>query len=113
LGRLIQELDIDINQKDLGLILDKVLTEQVGLTKSEIKHEIKSNNFMTNKVLFILEKKKFIRIGKTNDRYNIKITKKGVFHIRDFHKFYWSIFDEHIILHYRFRKLPTWFEELI
>lgn len=112
LNRLIQELDINLRQEDLEERLEGILTGQEGVTKGEIKYEIKSNNFMTNKVLDKLLGEELIEVEKTSDRYNIRITKKGVLHVRRFNEFYWQMFRDHIVQHYQYKKLPSWFESM-
>ena len=112
LNRLIQELDIDLYQEGLEEKLDDLLPNQQGVTKGEIKYEIKTNNFMTNKVLKKLEDEKFIVMAKEPGGYRITITKEGVLHIIKFNEFYWQMFKGHIQEHYKFRNLPIWFEKL-
>ncbi len=56
LNRLVSELGIDLYQEDLEKKLDEILSQgEGGLFKEEIKHEIRSNHFMTNKVIEQLE----------------------------------------------------------
>ena len=112
LNRLVQELDIDLNQESLEDKLDELLEGQEGVTKGEIKYEIRTNNFMTNKVLKRLEEQELVEIDKGKDRYNIMITKTGVLHLRKFNEFYWQMFGDHIREHYKFGRLPIWFEKL-
>ena len=112
LNRLVQELDIDLQQEELEAKLEDLLSGQQGVTKGEIKYEIKTNNFMTNKVLKKLEEENLITIDQSKDRYNIMITEEGVIHIRKFNEFYWQMFRDHITEHYKFKKLPIWFEKL-
>jgi predicted transcriptional regulator len=112
LNRLVAELNINLYQDQEESKLDDILAKQEGLSKGDIKYEIKSNNHMTNKVLTKLEKEGLIEIMQQQSGYNIKITKKGLLHVKKFNEFYWEIFSEHIIEHYRYRKLPIWFEKL-
>ena len=52
LNRLVSELGIDLYQEGLEDKLDAILAaNDRGISKEEIKHEIRSNHFMTNKVL--------------------------------------------------------------
>ncbi len=89
-----------------------ILKGQEGVSKGEIKYEIKTNNYMTNKVLEKLKKESLIEIEQLPDKYNIKITKEGVMHVKNFNVFYWKMFNEHINEHYKFRGVPIWFERL-
>ena len=112
LNRLASELDINIYQDfDNGKIIE-ILDAQNGVSKGEIKHEIKSNNHMTNKVLQKLQKEDLVKIEEAEGGFNIKITKKGILHVKKFNEFYWEMFSDHIIEHYKYRKLPIWFEKL-
>jgi predicted transcriptional regulator len=109
LNRLVAELNIDLYQDDLEAKIDSLLEERkVGLTKEDIMHEIRSNHYMTNKVIKRLEEDGFIEVGKHEKRYVITITKKGVLHLKKYNEFYKDIFKEQIRDHYRYRGLPTW-----
>ena len=112
LNRLVAELNINVYQDWEEDKINDILAQQNGVSKGEIKYEIKSNNYMTNKVLQKLEKEGLIESVRLEDRYNIKITKKGLLHVKKFNEFYWEMFSEHIIQHYKYRQLPIWFEKL-
>jgi predicted transcriptional regulator len=112
LNRLAAELNINVYQDWEEDKINNLLAKQEGVSKGDIKHEIKSNNYMTNKVLSKLEKEGLIESVRLEDRYNIKITKKGLLHVKKFNEFYWEMFSEHIIQHYKYRQLPIWFEKL-
>jgi predicted transcriptional regulator len=112
LNRLVAELNINVYQDWEEDKIDDILAQQKGVSKGDIKYEIKSNNYMTNKVLQKLEKEGLIESVRLEDRYNIKITKKGLLHVKKFNEFYWEMFSEHIIQHYKYRQLPIWFEKL-
>ncbi|UCE39315.1 MAG: hypothetical protein JSW00_08880 [Thermoplasmata archaeon] len=112
LNRLVVELNINVYQNWEEDKINDILAQQKGVSKGDIKYEIKSNNYMTNKVLSKLEKEGLIESVRLEDRYNIKITKKGVLHVKKFNEFYWEMFSEHIIQHYKYRQLPIWFEKL-
>jgi predicted transcriptional regulator len=112
LNRLVQELDLDLGQEGLGSKVEAALRGQTGVTKSEIKYEMKTNNFMTNKVLAKLEQEGFVTVDRAEGGYSIKITKEGVMHVGRFNEFYWRVFHEHIVDHYRFRRMPVSFERL-
>ena len=112
LNRLISEIGIDINQQDLESKLDVILAERSKpLSKEEIKHEIKSNHFMAEKVITWLESEGLVRVEKEDARYKIFITSKGVIHARKFNELYNELYREQIREHYRFRKMPYWFDE--
>lgn len=107
LNRLVSELDIDLYQHDLEEKLDKILSnEESGLSKEEVKHEIRSNHHMTNKVLDRLVEDGFVAIERAEGRYRVRIRKEGVLHIRKYNEFYKDIYKEQIRDHYRFRELP-------
>ena len=111
LNRLLSELDIDIFQHDLEDKLDAILSgKDYKVTKEDIKHEIRSNHHMTNKVLEKLEEDGYVEIIRTEKEYRIKITKRGVLHIRKYNEFYKEIYGELIKQHYAYRGMPTWFK---
>ncbi len=110
LNRLVAELGIDLYQDRLEEKLSTILKERnQGVSKEAIKHEIRSNHFMTNKVLEGLEKEGLITIKKEENRYRVKITKEGVLHVRRYNEFYKKLYDQEIKDHYRFVGLPYWF----
>lgn len=107
LNRLVSELDIDLYQDGLEDKLDKILADRnPGLSKEEVKHEIRSNHHMTNKVLDRLQEDGLVRVEAEEGRYRILITKEGALHIRKYNDFYKEIYREQIRDHYRFRELP-------
>lgn len=109
LNRLVGELDIDLYQEDLEEKLDDILNNDDSyLTKEDIKHEIRSNHYMTNKVIDQLVEDGFVEINKLEKSYRITITKKGVLHIRKYNTFYKQIYSDQIKEHYKFRELPHW-----
>jgi predicted transcriptional regulator len=109
LNRLVSELGIDLYQTGLEDKLDQILVgDRPGVSKEEIKHEIRSNHFMTNKVIEQLEEDGLVRVVKCGPRYEIKITKAGVLYIRKYNEFFFNIYEEQIREHYRYRGLPHW-----
>jgi predicted transcriptional regulator len=109
LNRLVSELGIDLYQEGLEEKLDRILTpERLGLSKEEIKHEIMSNHFMTNKVLESLHDEGFIQMEQREGRYEVNITKAGVLYIRKYNEFFFKLYEDQIVQHYRFRGLPQW-----
>ncbi len=108
LNRLVSDLGIDLYQTYLEEKLDEVLKQQGGLSKEEIKHEIRSNHFMTNKVIELLEGEGLVEVESKEGRYMIKITKAGVLYIRKYNEFFQKIYEEQIREHYRYRGIPYW-----
>ncbi len=109
LNRLVSELDIDLYQDGLeGKLKDILARADTGLSKEEIKHEIRSNHHMTNKVLEKLEEDGFVRVEKEEGRYKVRITETGVLHVKKYNEFYKEIYKEQIRDHYRFREFPFW-----
>ncbi len=107
LNRLVSELNIDLYQEGLEEKLDQILTNsEASLSKEEVKHEIRSNHHMTNKVLDKLEEDGLVEVVKEEGRYRVRITKDGVLHIKRYNEFYKEIYREQIRDHYRFRELP-------
>ena len=112
LNRIAQQLGIDLNQADLEAKLDDILKERnKGVPKVELSYELRSNHYMTNKVLEVLEDEGLVTVEKLTDgrEYQVKITKKGVLHLSKFNQFYSVIFKRYIIDHYRYSSLPSWF----
>src|SRR5439155_1094622 len=56
LNRLVADMGIDLYQDGLEGKLEVVLPNQVGMSKEEVKREIKSNHFMTDRVIEAVEK---------------------------------------------------------
>jgi predicted transcriptional regulator len=112
LNRIAQQLGIDLNQADLEPKLDDILKDRnKGVPKVELSYELRSNHYMTNKVLEVLEEEGLVTVEKVPDgrEYEVKITKKGVLHLSKFNQFYSVIFKKYIIDHYRYSSLPSWF----
>jgi len=110
LNRLVAQLGIDLYQNGLEGKLDEILrTRDSAVSKEEIKHEIRSNHFMTNKVLEQLQADGFITDTLEEGRYRIRITKAGVLHVRKYNEFYKRIYEEQIRDHYKYTGLPYWF----
>lgn len=112
LNRLVSALDIDLYQNNLDEKIEDILREKdVSVSKEDVKHEIRSNHYMTNKVIEKLLEDGYILIEKEEKKYRIKITKKGVIHIRKYNEFYREMYKEQIRDHYRYRELPRWAKE--
>ena len=86
--RFLKDLDKEIqiwsykkNESLLRRALEKKIDEilendKTMVSKEDIKHEIKSNHYMTDKVLKKLEEDGFIRLDRIENRYRIRITKE-------------------------------------
>ncbi|HYM40554.1 MAG TPA: hypothetical protein VEY12_10530 [Thermoplasmata archaeon] len=111
LNRLVADLGIDLYQDDLEAKLDPLLPRQAGISKEQVKREIKSNHFMTERVLEALVKEGHVTVEEAEGHYRVKITKAGVVHIRKYNEFYRKIYEEQIRDHYRFTKAPFWLQE--
>jgi len=111
LNRLVADMRIDLYQDGLEAKLDLVLPTQEGLSKEEVKREIRSNHFMTDRVIEGLQKEGHVTVEVVDGRYRIRITRDGVLHIRRYNEFYRKIYDEQIRDHYRFTKAPFWLRD--
>ncbi len=111
LNRLVADMGIDLYQDGLEGKLDAILPRQQGISKEEVKREIKSNHFMTERVLEALLKDAYVTVEQAEGRYRVRITKEGVLHIRRYNEFYRKIYQEQIRDHYRFTKAPFWLQE--
>ncbi len=111
LNRLVADLGIDLYQENLEAKLDSVLPGQQGVSKEQIKREIKSNHFMTERVLEALVKGGHVTVELSDGHYRVRITRAGVLHIRQYNVFYRKIYQEQIRDHYRFTKAPFWLQE--
>jgi predicted transcriptional regulator len=110
LNKLVSALGIDIYQEELEEKLDDILAKAPQeLTKADIRHEIRSNHNMTEKILEELIAEELLEILKLERKYCVRITKKGVLHIRKFNEFYASIYEAQIRDHYKYQELPAWF----
>ncbi len=110
LNRLVAELGIDLYQDGLEEKVDDILgRSDASVSKEDIKHEIRSNHYMTNKVIDQLVADGFVTVEQEGGRYRIRITKEGLQHIRRYNAFYKKIYDEQIRDHYKYTGLPYWF----
>ena len=110
LNYLASFLDISIFQSDLVKKVDPLLGEQKGLSKSAIMYEIKSNLNMTNKVIGYLEEEALVSMESLKGEYRIKITKHGIIYLREYSRFYQTLFRKEIAELYRYRTAPVWME---
>ena len=111
LNRLVSGLGFDLYQDGLEAKLDGLLANQEGVSKEEVKREIKSNHFMTERVLEALLKDRLVTVEAREGHYRVRITREGVLHIRRYNEFYRKIYQEQIRDHYRFTKPPFWLRE--
>ncbi len=111
LNRLVADLGIDLYQENLEVKLGAILPRQAGISKEEVKREIKSNHFMTERVLEALVKDAYVIVEQIEGHYRVRITREGVLHIRKYNEFYRKIYQEQIRDHYRFTKAPFWLQE--
>jgi len=111
LNRLVADMGIDLYQDGLEGKLDLLLPRQEGISKEEVKREIKSNHFMTERVLESLVKEDHVTVEAIEGRYRVRITRSGVLHIRRYNEFYRKIYQEQIRDHYRFTQAPFWLRE--
>jgi len=113
LNKLVSALGIHLYQDDLEKKIDGILeNDRTMVSKEDIKHEIKSNHYMTDKVLKKLEEDGFIILDRIENRYRIRITRKGVLHVRTYNTFYAEMYKREMIAHYQYRELPDWFKKL-
>jgi len=112
LNLLSSALGIDLSQKDLEKKLEKILkVSKEGLSKSEIMHHIRSNHNMVTRILGDLEEKGFIEVLTSDSGYSVRPTREGILHVRDFNRFYASIYSSQIEDHYRYLGLPAWYRK--
>jgi predicted transcriptional regulator len=111
LNRLVADMGIDLYQDAIESKLGARIPGQRGMSKEEVKREIKSNHFMTDRVIEALLKDGHVTVEEVEGRYRIRITHDGVLHIRRYNEFYRKIYNEHIRDHYRFTKAPFWLRD--
>ena len=77
LNRLVADMGIDLYQDGLESKLEIVLPGQPGMSKEEVKREIKSNHFMTDRVIEALQKDGHVTVEVVDGHYRIRITQIG------------------------------------
>lgn len=113
LNLLASALEIDLAQKDLESKVEMLLHKsRAFLTKSDILHEIRSNHNMTERILSHLLEQGFIEVTQAERSYRVKPTKGGLLHVREFNRFYASIYSKQIEQHYRYTGLPAWYRSV-
>ncbi|MCI4348631.1 MAG: hypothetical protein L3J93_00195 [Thermoplasmata archaeon] len=109
LARLFHALDLDIQQPDLlDRAPDRIAASRERVSKEEVLHAIRSNSHMTDKVLDYLEGAGFASIVRDDRGYDIRITPKGVEHLRKYHAFYRELYARELEGHYRYMGTPDW-----
>jgi len=107
LNRLVSELQVNLMQDGLEPKLDSLLaTKPVFLTKEQVKREIRSNHFMTTRVIEYLARDGYVRVEEQEGRYRIYLTKEGLLHVRRYNDFYRRVYQEQIRDHYRYVPPP-------
>jgi predicted transcriptional regulator len=109
LTRLFAELDLDLSQPDLEERVVTALGAGRGrVSKEEVLHAIRSNSHMTDKVLDYLVGEAFVTVAQDERSYDIRVTPKGVEHLRLFHRFYRDLYRRELAEHYRYVRPPGW-----
>ena len=109
LARLFAELNLDLGQPDLLESVDarlSGLTERVS--KEEILQAIRSNSHMTEKVLAYLSGEGYVVLRRDERGYDIRITVRGVEHLREYHRLYRELYARELSEHYRYVGSPSW-----
>jgi hypothetical protein len=107
LNRLVHELGVNLAQDGLEPRLDGLFAEHpVFLTKEQVKREIRSNHYMTTKVVEYLVRDGYVRVEEQEGRYRIFLTKEGLLHVRRYNDFYRRVYQEQIRDHYAYRPPP-------
>jgi hypothetical protein len=74
--RAFSVFQIELHQPNIETVIDRFISDpKYYVTKEDIKHEIMSNHFMTNKVIDALSAEGLITIEKVGREYHIRITK--------------------------------------
>ena len=109
LARLFGELNLDLRQEDLLARVDERLRTYEGrVSKEEILHAIRSNSHMTEKVLDYLVAEGFAALRRDDRGYDVRITHRGVEHLRDYHRLYRELYGRELAEHYRYVRSPEW-----
>lgn len=109
LARLFGALDLDLGQPDLLERATERLSASAGrVSKEDLLHAIRSNSHMTEKVLEFLAAEGFAAVRRDDRGYDIRITARGVAHLRDYHRFYRDLYRRELSEHYRYVRTPEW-----
>jgi len=106
---LAHALNINIYQSHLDEKINSILAKaKYEISKSDIRHEIRSNHKMTEKVLKELEEEGLIYLETSGKKTLVKITRKGIFHLRKWNRFYMELYREQLKDHYKYVGYPEW-----
>ncbi|MCI4351726.1 MAG: hypothetical protein L3K15_09490 [Thermoplasmata archaeon] len=109
LSRLFYALNLDLEQEDLlDRAPERIQAPHERISKGEILHAVRSNSYMTDKVLRYLVAQGHATIVKDAQGYDVRITVSGVEHLRRFHALYQSMYSEELNGHYRYAGPPPW-----
>src|SRR5256885_10916471 len=78
LNRLVADMGIDLYPEGLETKLEVVLPTQRGMTKEEVKREIKSNHFMTEPVIQLPQEAGHVSLQVLAGHYRIPLTREAV-----------------------------------
>ena len=107
LNRLVAELDVDLYQDGLEAKIGGILAARAAtISKEEVKREIRSNHFMTTRVVESLAREGWVRVEVQEGHYRIFLTREGALHVRKYNEFYRRVYQEQIRDHYRYRPPP-------
>ena len=67
---------------------------------------------MTNKVIKFLQEEDLIEVETSKGEYNIRINKQGILYLREYSRFYISLFKKEIAELYRYGTVPIWVESV-
>ena len=76
------------------------------MTKEQVKREIRSNHYMTTKVIEALRNQGLVRVEESEGHYRIFPTREGILHVRRYNEFYRRVYQEQIRDHYKYRPPP-------
>ncbi|MGQ9583209.1 MAG: hypothetical protein ACUVV6_06820 [Thermoplasmatota archaeon] len=106
LNRAAAQLGIDLNRPGLEERLDELIRERAaGLPKAIFSCELRANHHITEKALRALEEEGL----EEKKEYRVRITKKGVLHLRKYNQLYSTLFRRYILDRYKYSFLPSWF----
>ncbi|MCI4352612.1 MAG: hypothetical protein L3K14_04410 [Thermoplasmata archaeon] len=109
LARLFAELNLDLIQGDIEAQATSALQNYSGhVSKEEILHAIRSNSHMTDKVVEYLVAEGFAAASRDERGYDIRITTKGVQHLRRYNRLYRELYARELSEHYRYVRSPDW-----
>ena len=109
LSRLFHSLDLDLEQPDLFERAPERIDRSVQrVSKEEILHAIRSNSHMTDKVLEYLVEQGYATIAGDEKGYDVRITVKGIDHLKRYHALYREMYSQELDGHYRYTGTPPW-----